>query len=77
MAKAFKMITSVEGLMTTIHAITFLHTARTLRRTRAGAANIVRISTGAKAIGLATPELNGKLDGETAFLSQLDQLLNW
>lgn len=61
----------VEGLMTTIHAYTSdqntldaPHRKGDLRRARAAALNIVPNSTGAaKAIGLAIPELNGKLDG--------------
>lgn len=61
----------VEGLMTTIHAYTgdqntldAPHRKGDLRRARAAALNIVPNSTGAaKAIGLVTPELNGKLDG--------------
>ena len=59
----------VKGLMTTIHAYTAdqnlqdnIH--KDLRRARAAALNIVPTSTGAaKAIGLALPELKGKLDG--------------
>jgi glyceraldehyde 3-phosphate dehydrogenase len=59
----------VRGLMTTIHAYT--NDQRTadqvhkdLRRARAAAQNIIPTSTGAaKAIGLAIPELAGKLHG--------------
>jgi glyceraldehyde 3-phosphate dehydrogenase len=59
----------VKGLMTTIHAYTndqvildFPH--KDLRRARAAAINMIPTSTGAaKAIGLALPELKGKLDG--------------
>jgi glyceraldehyde 3-phosphate dehydrogenase len=59
----------VKGLMTTIHAYTsdqvlqdYPH--KDLRRARAAAINIIPTSTGAaKAIGLALPELKGKLDG--------------
>ena len=59
----------VKGLMTTIHAYTndqvildYPHSD--LRRARAAAINIIPTSTGAaKAIGLALPELKGKLDG--------------
>ncbi len=59
----------VKGLMTTVHAYTndqvildFPH--KDLRRARAAATNIIPTTTGAaKAIGLAIPELKGKLDG--------------
>jgi glyceraldehyde 3-phosphate dehydrogenase len=59
----------VKGFMTTIHAYTndqvildFPH--KDLRRARAAAINMIPTSTGAaKAIGLALPELKGKLDG--------------
>jgi glyceraldehyde 3-phosphate dehydrogenase len=59
----------VNGLMTTIHAYTndqvildYPHSD--LRRARAAAINMIPTSTGAaKAIGLALPELKGKLDG--------------
>ena len=59
------------GFMTTIHAYTGdqmlldgPHRKGDLRRARAGAINIVPNSTGAaKAIGLAIPELDGKLIG--------------
>ncbi|MEO6821269.1 MAG: type I glyceraldehyde-3-phosphate dehydrogenase [Candidatus Nanopelagicales bacterium] len=59
----------VKGMMTTIHAYTndqvildFPH--KDLRRARAAAINMIPTSTGAaKAIGLALPELKGKLDG--------------
>jgi len=58
-----------KGLMTTIHAYTndqrthdMMHSD--LRRARAAAVSMIPTSTGAaKAIGLAIPELKGKLDG--------------
>ena len=61
----------VSGIMTTVHAYTgdqmILDGPQRkgdLRRSRAGAANIVPNSTGAaKAIGLVIPELKGKLIG--------------
>ena len=61
----------VSGIMTTVHAYTgdqmILDGPQRkgdLRRSRAGACNIVPNSTGAaKAIGLVIPELNGKLIG--------------
>ena len=61
----------VSGIMTTVHAYTgdpmILDGPQRkgdLRRSRAGAQNIVPHSTGAaKAIGLVIPELNGKLIG--------------
>ena len=61
----------VSGIMTTVHAYTgdqmILYGPQRkgdLRRSRAGAQNIVPNSTGAaKAIGLVIPELNGKLIG--------------
>ncbi len=61
----------VSGIMTTVHAYTgdqmILDGPQRkgdLRRSRAGAMNIVPNSTGAaKAIGLVLPELNGKLIG--------------
>jgi len=59
----------VSGFMTTVHAYTndqvildFPHPD--LRRSRAGALNIIPTTTGAaRAIGLVLPELKGKLDG--------------
>ena len=66
------MLSSIEsGIMCTIHAYTgdqmILDGPQRkgdLRRSRAGAVNIVPNSTGAaKAIGLVIPELNGKLIG--------------
>ena len=61
----------VSGIMTTVHAYTGDQLSLDgpqrkgdLRRSRAGAQNIVPNSTGAaKAIGLVIPELNGKLIG--------------
>ena len=61
----------MSGIMTTVHAYTgdqmILDGPQRkgdLRRSRAGAMNIVPNSTGAaKAIGLVIPELNGKLIG--------------
>ncbi len=58
-----------HGLMTTIHAYTADQRLqdmphKDLRRARAAAVNLIPASTGAaKAIGLAIPELNGKLHG--------------
>ncbi len=58
-----------HGLMTTIHAYTADQRLqdmphRDLRRARAAAINLIPASTGAAtAIGLAIPELNGKLNG--------------
>ena len=72
MAKALNDLASIEsGIMCTIHAYTgdqmILDGPQRkgdLRRSRAGACNIVPNSTGAaKAIGLVIPELNGKLIG--------------
>ncbi len=72
MAKALNDYMAVEsGIMCTIHAYTgdqmILDGPQRkgdLRRSRAGAVNIVPNSTGAaKAIGLVIPELNGKLIG--------------
>ena len=72
MAKALNDYAPVQsGIMSTIHAYTGdqmildgPHRKGDLRRARAGAVNIVPISTGAaKAIGLVIPELNGKLIG--------------
>ncbi len=72
MAKALNDFAPIEsGIMVTIHAYTgdqmILDGPQrkgNLRRSRAGAANIVPNSTGAaKAIGLVIPELNGKLIG--------------
>ncbi len=63
----------VEGLMTTIHALTASQTVvdvakgRDMRACRAALNNIIPSSTGAaKAVGKVIPELNGKLTG-TAF----------
>ena len=72
MAKALNELAPIEsGIMCTIHAYTgdqmILDGPQrkgALRRSRAGAVNIVPNSTGAaKAIGLVIPELNGKLIG--------------
>ena len=72
MAKALNDLAEVQsGIMSTIHAYTgdqmILDGPQrkgNMRRSRAGAANIVPASTGAaKAIGLVVPELNGKLIG--------------
>ena len=72
MAKALNELAPIEaGIMTTVHAYTgdqmILDGPQKkgdLRRSRAGAMNIVPNSTGAaKAIGLVIPELNGKLIG--------------
>ena len=72
MAKALNDLAPIQsGIMTTIHAYTgdqmILDGKKKkgdLRRSRAGAVNIVPNSTGAaKAIGLVIPELNGKLIG--------------
>ena len=72
MAKALNDLASIEsGIMCTIHAYTGdqmpldgPQRKGDLRRSRAGAQNIVPNSTGAaKAIGLVIPELNGKLIG--------------
>ena len=72
MAKALNDYAEIKsGIMTTVHAYTgdqmILDGPQRkgdLRRSRAGAMNIVPNSTGAaKAIGLVIPELNGKLIG--------------
>ena len=72
MAKALNDAYPIQsGIMTTVHAYTgdqmILDGPQRkgdLRRSRAGAVNIVPNSTGAaKAIGLVIPELNGKLIG--------------
>lgn len=72
MAKALNDYAPIQsGIMTTVHAYTgdqmILDGPQRkgdLRRSRAGALNIVPNSTGAaKAIGLVIPELNGKLIG--------------
>ena len=72
MAKALNDLAgSKSGILSTIHAYTgdqmILDGPQRkgdLRRSRAGACNIVPNSTGAaKAIGLVIPELNGKLIG--------------
>lgn len=72
MAKALNDLAVIKsGIMSTIHAYTgdqmILDGPQRkgdLRRSRAGAVNIVPNSTGAaKAIGLVIPELNGKLIG--------------
>ncbi|RDU24273.1 type I glyceraldehyde-3-phosphate dehydrogenase [Anaerosacchariphilus polymeriproducens] len=72
MAKALNDLAPIKsGIMSTIHAYTgdqmILDGPQRkgdLRRSRAGAINIVPNSTGAaKAIGLVIPELNGKLIG--------------
>ena len=72
MAKALNDYAPIQsGIMTTVHAYTGdqmlldgPHRKGDLRRARAAAANIVPNTTGAaKAIGLVSPELNGKLIG--------------
>ena len=72
MAKALNDLTPIiSGFMTTVHAYTGdqmildgPHRKGDLRRSRAGAENIVPASSGAaKAIGLVIPELDGKLNG--------------
>ena len=72
MAKALNDLAVIKsGIMTTVHAYTgdqmILDGPQRkgdLRRSRAGAVNIVPNSTGAaKAIGLVIPDLNGKLIG--------------
>ena len=72
MAKALNDLAGIKaGIMTTVHAYTgdqmILDGPQRkgdLRRSRAGAINIVPNSTGAaKAIGLVIPDLNGKLIG--------------
>ena len=72
MAKALNDLATIKsGIMTTVHAYTgdqmILDGPQRkgdLRRSRAGAINIVPNSTGAaKAIGLVIPELDGKLIG--------------
>ena len=72
MAKALNDLAGIKsGIMSTIHAYTGAQMILDgpqrkgdLRRSRAGAVNIVPNSTGAaKAIGLVIPELNGKLIG--------------
>ena len=72
MAKALNDLAPIEsGFMTTVHAYTgdqmILDGPQrkgNLRRSRAGAQNIVPASSGAaKAIGSVLPELNGKLNG--------------
>ena len=72
MAKALNDLAGIKsGIMSTIHAYTGDQMTLDgpqrkgdLRRSRAGAINIVPNSTGAaKAIGLVIPELNGKLIG--------------
>ena len=72
MAKALNDLAGIKsGIMSTLHAYTgdqmILDGPQRkgdLRRSRAGAVNIVPNSTGAaKAIGLVIPELNGKLIG--------------
>ena len=70
MAKALNDFAPIQsGIMTTVHAgdqmiLDGRQRKGDLRRSRAGACNIVPNSTGAaKAIGLVIPELNGKLIG--------------
>ena len=78
MAKALNDLAGIKsGIMSTIHAYTgdqmILDGPQRkgdLRRSRAGAVNIVPNSTGAaKAIGLVIPELNGKLIGSAQRVS--------
>ncbi len=59
----------IEGLMTTVHAYTSSQRiadtpSRDLRRSRAGASNVIPTTTGAaKAVGKVLPHLDGKLNG--------------
>ena len=59
----------VNGVMTTIHALTNDQTVtdvrhKDLRRARSGVENMIPTKTGAaKAVGLVLPDLKGKLDG--------------
>jgi glyceraldehyde 3-phosphate dehydrogenase len=60
----------LEGLMTTVHAVTATQptqdgpSKKDLRGSRAAGVNIIPASTGAaKAVGLAMPQLKGKLTG--------------
>jgi glyceraldehyde 3-phosphate dehydrogenase len=92
MAAALNKLAPIEkGFMTTIHAYTGdqmtldgPHPKGDLRRARAAAVNIVPTSSGAaKAIGLAIPELSGKLDGvsqrvpvKTGSLTELVSVVN-
>jgi glyceraldehyde 3-phosphate dehydrogenase len=70
MAKVIDEAFGIErGLMTTVHAYTNDQALldgphKDLRRARAGAASIIPTTTGAaKAVSLALPQLEGKLDG--------------
>ena len=81
MAYALNKYAAIQsGIMSTIHAYTgdqmILDGPQRkgdLRRSRAGAQNIVPNSTGAaKAIGLVIPELNGKLTGISMRVPTLD-----
>ena len=81
MAYALNKYAAIQsGIMSTIHAYTgdqmILDGPQRkgdLRRSRAGAQNIVPNSTGAaKAIGLVIPELNGKLQGHAQRVSVVD-----
>ena len=68
----------IGGTMTTVHAYTndqrILDLAgKNIRRSRAGAANIVPTTTGAaKAVGKVIPELNGKLNGNAIRVPVVD-----